>query len=171
MRLGLAILISLQGCGSAPQQAQAIASDSTTRASAELAVHIAAIKAIVASDHPSVVLVVASRAQWTSDPSAGGAWGLIWQDFLAHARASGPLEVLALDIPFQVVSGGHLLGQEVTDTVIIALSSVGFSPSGDEAMVYVDVRCGTHCGVGSIQTFRRDGSVWVHVKSDTTSRR
>ena len=89
---------------------------------------------------------------------------------MRQSRESGGIPALDGDLPDHQRTSGQELRGDVTDTAVIAFSGVGFSPAGDEAVVFMDYRCGTRCGVAAIGTFRRRGESWVLSKADTTSR-
>lgn len=169
--LYLLMLIASQACVSPPREMDLHASDSTVRAQDERAVHIAAIEGVLANPHPPVVLVQAFRVAWFGDSTVVGQRGPLWEDFVKQARTRGRIQTLSLDVPFLMTTAGLEVGRVATDTILIGLSGVGFSPRGDEAMVYVDVRCGPGCDVASIQTFRLDHSTWQSMGSDTIRRR
>ncbi len=176
MRLCIAVLIGIQGCGVAHRPAQDFSRDSLARKIAEQRVYNAAAAAIIVSNRPAVVFVVKNRFLWSGDSTGPAMAQPAWRDFVHRSRESGVVPVLNGDLAgtqglLGVSSGEGILSGDVTDTAVIAFSGMGFSPSGDEAVVLMDYRCGTRCGVVAFGWFRRQGEGWVLYRADTTSRR
>lgn len=165
----LLIVLGLQACGSPDRATQDFSQDSTARQAATQIVSSAAVDAVVARNRPAIVLVEKGRVIWMGDSVGPAMAQPAWADFVREARTPGPVPTLPSDVGSIRVSRWHLRG-EVTDTAVIALSGIGFAPSGDEAVLLVDYCCGTRCGVGMIWTLQRRGESWDVTKSDTVYR-
>ena len=166
----LVLLIGLPGCGSPDRATPDFSQDSTARQAATQTVSSAAVDAVVALNRPAIVLVEKDRVIWVGDSAGPAMAQAAWADFVREARIPGVVPaLLTRDVESIRVSRWQLRG-EVTDTAVIALSGIGFSPSGDEAVLLVDYRCGTRCGVGMIWTLQRRGESWDVTKSDTVYR-
>ena len=170
MRLWVPLLVVLQGCGSPDRSAPDLGPDSPWRRWAGADVQSAAIEAVVASNHPAVVLIIGTRVLWSGDSLGPTRSSPAWRDFVQQAHRPGHVPGMTGDSTAHRVNGAWRLVGEVTDTSLIALSGVGFSPAGDEAVVFMDYRCGARCGMAAVGTFRRRGEGWVLSKADTTSR-
>jgi hypothetical protein len=48
----------------------------------------------------------------------------------------------------------------------VAVSRIGFDPSGSQALLYVDFVCGSLCGSGRFVLLEREGATWHVVKID-----
>ncbi len=165
----LIIVLCLTACGSPNRAATDFSQDSTARQAATHTVSNAAVEALVARNRPAKVLVEQDRIIWMGDSVGPAMAQPAWADFVREARTPGAVPVALSDVGSIRVSRWQLRG-EVTDTAVIALSGIGFSPSGDEAVLLVDYRCGTRCGVGMIWTLQRRGESWDVTKSDTVYR-
>lgn len=170
MRLGIAVCIVLLGCGSAGREAPPdLGQDSPTRRAAVQAVSSAAVASLIESNRPSMVYLVNTRATWSGDSTGPAMARPAWADFVRQSREPGVVPPLYGPSAVQRVSSREFRS-EVTDTAVIALSGVGLSPSAEEAVIFVDYRCGTRCGIAMIATFERRGETWVLSRADTTAR-
>jgi hypothetical protein len=165
----LCVVASLALCGCMPPGEQRAAD--AARATDEVSVQAAAIDSVAAYTHAKVVLVVNTRAVWIGDSLSDGMRSATWADFVRRASVGGMVGGLGMHAPFQGVGSDWRIGGAVTDTVVIAVSSVGFSPSRDEAIIYVDRSCGTRCGLSEIMTFHRRETAWVLTDKVLKSRR
>ena len=169
MTRSLALLLGLTACGSPNRTTADFSQDSTARQAATHTVSNAAVEALVARNRPAKVLVEQDRIIWMGDSVGPAMAQPAWADFIREAKVPGLVPPLFGEGTGNRVSRWQLRG-EVTDTAVIALSGIGFSPSGDEAVLLVDYRCGTRCGVGMIWTLQRRGESWDVTKSDTVYR-
>ena len=166
----LIIMLGLQACGSPGHSALQFSQDSTARKAAIQTVSSAAVDAVVARNRPAFVLVEKDRVIWVGDSAGPTMAQAAWADFVREARIPGVVPALLTRDVESIRVSRWQLGGEVTDTAVIALSGIGFAPSGDEAVLLVDYRCGTRCGVGMIWTLQRRGESWDVTTSDTVYR-
>lgn len=169
MPRSLALLLGLTACGSPNRATPDFSQDSTARKAAIKTVSNVAVVALMARNRPAKALVEQDRVIWMGDSVGPAMAREAWADFVREARTPGRVPTLLGEVAHDRVSRWQLRG-EVTDTAVIALSGIGFSPSGDEAVLLVDYRCGTRCGVGMIWTLQRRGESWDVTKSDTVYR-
>lgn len=171
MRLCIALVVGLQACELADRAAPDFSRDSPVRKTAEQEVYNAAYAAIVTSRRPSVVFVIPNKTLWFGDSTRPALSQPAWRDFIRRSHESGVVPPLDIDLLYHHRISGLELRGDVTDTAVIAFSGVGFSPAGDEAVLLMEYRCGTRCGMAAFGWFRRRGDGWVLSKADTSSRR
>jgi hypothetical protein len=141
----------------------------------ERAVQSIALDSIVADSHIRVVLLMQDAPALTFKPERPPEVSrAAWADFVAQSSQAKVLGTLSSKTRFEITTLSHASRPRraaVTDTGVVTLSRVGFSPSGDEAVIYVDQSCGSRCGYSALETYRREGTRWVRKTRSITSMR